>query len=114
MARLRQLTVVWPVLNLEGIVGATSLQELKLSSVPKSIGLGFVERLEGLQRFSLMLGGREELGFAHPRLADLEVMRVRGLAALLPERFPGLSKLRIDDQIRLETLALEGCPGLGG
>jgi hypothetical protein len=66
-----------------------------------------VGRMEGVRSLTVLLGGRtsaEEL--AHPKVIHLEVLRVRGLAAIDLSGFPQLQVLRIEDQLQLRSVEL--------
>lgn len=91
------------------IAGIPRLRKLTLSAYAKSHPLDFVGSLPALKYLTLILGGREEIDLSSESLEMLQVIRVRGLTTLGDlSRFPRLSALRIEDQLRLGRLDLGG------
>lgn len=86
------------------------LRTLTLSGYAKKHGLNFVEGIPALRELTLLLGGRTDLGDLKSKTLEiLQVIRVRGLATMGDlSRLPALSALRIEDQIQLKQLDLNG------
>jgi len=105
--RLEELFLNAHARNIATIGDLTSIRRLSLCRIAKSVSLRFVGRMEGLRSLTVLLGGRnsaEEL--AHPKVNDLEVLRVRGLAEIDLSAFPQLQVLHIADQLQLRSLEL--------
>ena len=100
--------------NISSITGLPRLTALSLSQIKKKHGLGFVSDMQNLTDLTIILGGRVSISEINaPQLARLEVIRVRGLED--PGdlgRFSKLVELQIEDQIRLEQVALGPNPRL--
>ena len=82
------------------------LRNLTLGSISRKQSLAFVSKIQGLRKLRVILGGRNDINeIVHPGIDELEVVRVLGLTSMGDlERFPGLEKIRIEDQIRLEAI----------
>jgi hypothetical protein len=105
LQRLRQLALAGQTADLDALGGCPALARLRLISVGRDVPLGFLNRLASLRSLGLLLGGREHLAGLHlPLLEELEVEQVRGLARLDLTAFPGLRKLMVRDQSRLQEL----------
>jgi len=75
--------------------------------------LAFVGRLHGLSALTLLLGGRNNLEqLAHDGIKHLEVLRVRGMNTIDLALFPKIEDLRVEDQVQLQNLNLDGGPNL--
>ncbi|MGN6819611.1 MAG: hypothetical protein ACTHJR_13165 [Sphingomonas sp.] len=107
---LETLSLVGHTRNIEVITTLPRLTDLFLSGMPKHRDLAFLARLTALRSLRLWFGSRasiEEL--SHPTLIDFEICRVRGLETLGPlDRFPALERLRVEDQLQLESISLGG------
>jgi hypothetical protein len=79
---------------------------LVLRGIGRSVSLGFVSEIPHLASLSVGGGGRVSIAeIEAPELKELRVIRVQGLAELGDlSRFPELTFLVIQDQIRLEGL----------
>lgn len=103
---LESLHVSGHTKGIEAIASSPALASLKLSCISKSTRLSFISAIHNLKRLSILLGGRPSISEVEaPRLQELEVIRVRGLAELDGlGRFPMLRSLAVEDQIRIEQL----------
>ncbi len=113
IARFSQLTELFVQGHTKNIVAISTLPRLKtlrLSGMPKKQELSFVNSIESLRSLTLLLGGRSTIDeIKHPTLEELEVNWVRSLETLgNMGRFPNLRRLRIEDQLQLRVLPLEG------
>jgi hypothetical protein len=113
LARARNLTdlgVAGHTRGLAVIAGLPHLARLSLNAIAKRQDLAFLGDAPALRGLSLILGGRPSLDeFRHPGLTDLSIVRVQGLATLGDlGRFPSLTSLVVEDQIRLASLDLAG------
>jgi hypothetical protein len=99
--------------NIEAVGRLHSIRKLSLSSIAKSQSLAFVGRLHGLTTLTLLLGGRNDLEeLAHGGVKNLEVLRVRGISAIDLALFPKIETFRVEDELQLQKLNLDGCPKL--
>lgn len=107
---LTQLFVQGYTKNIETISVLPILKTLSLSGMPKKQDLSFVNNIRPLRSLKLLLGGRSAFNeVRHATLEELEVHWVRGLETLgNMGRFPSLRRLRIEDQLQLLVLPLEG------
>ena len=125
MKELTELAVSGQETAIDAIGECTKLTSLRLRMIGRGARLSFVARLKKLRALYLALGGRDDLDdLAHPTLSELHVVRVRGLARIAPETFPGLRRLMVEDQAQIEgmefgsgnpkltTLTVAGCKGL--
>lgn len=107
---LSELRLAGQTRNIEAIGALDGLASLRLHSIAKTQGLGFVSSMRGLRDLALLLGGRADIDdVRHDTLEDLHIDWVRGFEHLgsLP-RFPALRRLRIADQARLKAIDLTG------
>jgi hypothetical protein len=83
-----------------------SLEELSLRSLSKKQSLESVSDIPKLEKLDIILGGRPNIDeFSHANLKELNVVRVLGFRSVGDlRRFPALRQLRIEDQIKLESL----------
>jgi hypothetical protein len=99
--------------GIESIAHHDGLRRLFLSSMGNKLSLKFVQTMNGLVSLTLMLGGRVDLSdLAHHGIRHLEVLRVRGIAEIDLALFPGIEKLRVEDQIQLQALNVKRGPNL--
>lgn len=89
-----------------------NLTELRLRSLSKKQPLDILTHIPKLDKLELILGGRSNIDeFSHEKLSDLAIVRVLGFMRIGNlNRFPALQKLRIEDQIKLESIDLENAP----
>jgi hypothetical protein len=105
MKGLRDLFIAGHANGIAAVAGLLKLEKLGLSMQARQVKLAFVNELGALRSLLLILGGRDDIEeVEHPRLTSLEVIRVRGLSKLRPDAFPGLTDLRVEDQLRLDAL----------
>lgn len=90
--------------------GVPRLETLTLSGYAKKHALNFVNGISALKELKLILGGRSDLDdLSSNSLEILQIIRVQGLATMGDlSRFPELSALRIEDQIQLKRVELNG------
>jgi hypothetical protein len=99
--------------NIASLEGITTLKELLLGGMGNKQSLSFVQTMSGLLSLTLILGGRDSVDeLSNPRVRHLEVLRVRGLTDIDLSIFPQLEKLKVEDQLRLQTLNLGKAPHL--
>jgi protein phosphatase 1 regulatory subunit 7 len=99
--------------HIESVGRLHSIKKLSLSCIEKSQSLGFVGRLHGLSALTLLLGGRNNLEqLAHDGIKHLEVLRVRGMNTIDLALFPKIEDFRVEDQVQLQNLNLDGGPNL--
>lgn len=90
-----------------------TVTKLSLSGMGKKQSLSFVRTMSGLLSLTLLLGGRQGLtDLAHTGIKHLEILRVRGITEIDLALFPNIEKLRVEDQIKLQTLNLDSAPHL--
>ena len=96
--------------NITAISHLPKLKTLSLGSIAKRRTLEFVNDIPNLDKLTIVLGGREAIDeIVHPGLGTLEVVRVRALKDLGDlSRFPGLRRLRVEDQLRLRNISFVG------
>lgn len=88
--------------GIESVAESKNLKILTLISMGNKQSLSFVNTLPILRRLTVLLGGRESIAeVSHPSLQALEIIRVKGLQVIDPDRFPALRCLSVDDQIKL-------------
>lgn len=92
------------------IAGLPALRKLTLSAFAKRYDLQFVAAMPSLIDLTLVLGGRQNLDdLASATLETLQVLRVRGVETMGDlARFPALTALRIEDQLQITDLDLNG------
>lgn len=107
---LKTFVVAGHTKNIQSLETSKTIESLWLRSITKKQSLAFVSNMIGLKSLDIMLGGRESINeIAHPKLSELNIVRVRGLKELGDMmRFPKLQQLRIEDQIQLNSLSLKG------
>ncbi|WP_206241237.1 leucine-rich repeat domain-containing protein [Novosphingobium terrae] len=113
LARATSLTQLFIHGHSKGIGAIASLPDLRrltLSAYAKSNGLGFIADLPQLEALTLILGGRATIDdLSSQTLGMLQILRLRGLATLGDlSRFPALTALRVEDQLQLLQLDLNG------
>jgi hypothetical protein len=107
MKELTELAVAGQETAIETIGECRRLKTLRLRMIGRGVRLDFVPRMKRLRSLYLALGGRDDIDeLAHPSLAELAVVRVRGLARVTPGAFPRLERLRVEDQLQIEGLEL--------
>jgi hypothetical protein len=96
--------------GIDAITGLPRLRKLGLGAYAKTHQLDFIAAIPGLKELKLILGGRTDVDdLSNTTVEMLQVLRVRGVATLGDlSRFPALSALRIEDQLRLSRLDLSG------
>jgi hypothetical protein len=96
--------------NITAISHLPKLNTLSLGSIAKRCALEFVNDIPHLQTLTIILGGRENIDeLKHPSLGALEILRVRALSDLGDlSRFPGLRRLRVEDQLQLRSISFVG------
>lgn len=96
--------------GIDAIVSLSRLRKLTLSSFAKKHSPDFISAVRDLRELTLILGGRDDIAdLSSATMEMLQILRVRGLANLGDlSRFPSLSALRIEDQLRLSKLDLSG------
>ncbi len=102
---LETLSIQAHTKNIDAIGHLKNLKNLGLSSIKRK-SLEFVNSIKSLRSLFIILGGRENINeVAGDEIEELEIIRVRGLCELsYLERFRKLKKLRVEDQIRLESI----------
>ncbi len=107
---LEELFVQGHSKGISSVTKIPGLRRLTLSAYAKSHPLDFVASLPSLKNLTLILGGREDIAdLSSASLELLQLIRVRGLATLGDlSRFAELSALRVEDQLQLGCLDLEG------
>lgn len=107
--RLHELYLVGQTRSIETVGSLPNLRRLSLAQIGNKQSLGFLNSLESLRKLTILLGGRENLNeISLQSLEELEVLRVRGVSELNPGAFPGLKRLRVEDQIRLKEISFGG------
>jgi hypothetical protein len=103
---LEELFVQGHSKNIDAISQIDSLNQLVLSSCNAKTSLAFVRHIERLLTLQLILGGRSDIREVESQsLEQLEIVQVKGLHNLNDlSRFVKLSALRVEDQIRIESL----------
>ncbi len=113
MTELASLDVDAQDTSLEAVGQCAALKRLRLRSIRREISVSFVNRIAGLESLTMILGGREDIDeIGHDGLRELEIVRVRGLKRIEPERFGRLERLLVEDQIQLRGLRFERSPSL--
>lgn len=113
LARFKQLTELFVqghTKNIGAISTLPKLETLRLSGIPKKQELSFVTDIKPLKSLTLLLGSRPTIDeIKHATLEELEIDWVRGLESLgNMGRFPALRRLRVENQLQLRVLPLEG------
>jgi hypothetical protein len=105
---LESLRICGHTRGIAAVGSIASLRELALHGIGKQTRLDFLSKAVGLQRLSLLLGGRVSIAEIDVAgLRELEICRVRGLAELGDlSRFRVLETLVVDDQPKVESVAL--------
>jgi len=103
---LAELYVVKHTKNIDSLAKLPALRVLALHCIPKKQSIGFVSKIQSLRRLVVFLGGRANISeIQHPKLEELEIIRVMGFDNLDSlSAFPLLHTLRIEDQLRLESI----------
>jgi len=105
--KLNQLFIVGQSKGIECLQDLPELKILSLGSIPRPQSLDFVSRIGSLEKLTLILGGRNgKLEVGHTGLHELEILRVRGLDAFVPDLFPSMRSLVVEDQIQLSRLEI--------
>ncbi|MGI9271736.1 MAG: hypothetical protein ACR2QT_08180 [Woeseiaceae bacterium] len=96
--------------NIASISQLPKLTRLHLGSIGKRQTLEFVNEISNLEKLTILLGGRENIGeVEHYGLNDLEIIRVRALNDLGDlTRFPNLRRVLVEDQIQLRSISFVG------
>ncbi|MBL0371188.1 hypothetical protein JJB09_04030 [Rhizobium sp. KVB221] len=94
--------------GIHAIEGLPRLRWLTLSAFAKKQRLDFIDAILPLKELTLILGGRDDIDDLSSKSVEiLKIVRVRGLATMGDlSRFPALSTLHIEDQLRLTELGL--------
>lgn len=100
--------------NISAIASLDSLVDITISSMRKKDDLSFLSGMPQLTSLRLMLGGHTTLADITPaNLKNLEIIRIKGLENIGSlGRFEALESFLIEDQIRLERIALGPNPKL--
>ena len=106
---LEELYIVGHTKNIDRLSSLPKLKKLSLGSIGKKQSLQFVNKISSLESLMLLLGGRESFEeVVNPNLKKIEIIRVRGLERLGDlSRFPELSYLQIEDQIKIREVNFE-------
>jgi hypothetical protein len=105
---MENLTLCGHTHHIEALANVGSIRRLALNQIRKNVRLDFIRSMSGLEALSIMLGGRLNLDeVSNERIADLHVIRVRGLEKINLEGFPSLVGLHVEDQLQIKTLGLE-------
>jgi len=111
--RLEDLSLCSQARGIESIAHLDTVKRLFFSGMGKRQPLNFVRTMTGLVSLTMMLGGHQDLkDLAHPGIAYLEVVRVRGLSEIDLELFPKIKKLRFEDQLQISTVNVLNGPHL--
>jgi protein phosphatase 1 regulatory subunit 7 len=104
--KLEYLGIVGHTKNFEVLSSLPKLRELFLSSIGKKQNLNVLNEIKLLESLTLFLGGRESIKeVTNPSLAELIIIRVRGLSDLGDlSRFPRLKCLQVEDQIQIKKI----------
>lgn len=96
--------------GIDGLECVPRLRTLTLSGYAKKHELNFVKGISTLRELKLILGGRADVDdLSSKSLETLQIIRVQGLATMGDlSRLPALSALRIEDQIQLKRVDLNG------
>ncbi len=107
---LRKLFVQGHSNGIGAIMGLPRLGELTLSAFAKKHSLDFVNAVPNLRKLTLIIGGRSDIDeLSNASIEVLQILRVRGLTTLGDlSRLSALSALRVEDQLQLTSLNLEG------
>lgn len=108
--RLSSLSIEGHATHIDTLASLPALTQLQLYRMKNKVALDFVPGIAHLEQLLLQLGGRESIReIEAPQLAQLEVIRVRGLEDLGDlGRFPLLRQLWLEDQIKLTQLDVSG------
>lgn len=103
---IKELYLVGHTKEINTLSKISTLESLTLSSIGKKQELSFLNKMNGLKKLVILLGGRENLGEVElPELQEMQILRVRGLNSLDNlNKFAGLERLVIEDQIKLEKI----------
>ena len=105
MKKLKRLAICGHAKNIQILGQLQGLEDLFLSMIPNTVGLEFVNQLSKLRKLTFILGGRSNINeIKHSGISELEITRVRGFSSFEPADFIGLTTLKIEDQIQLDSL----------
>ncbi|KQS49605.1 hypothetical protein [Sphingomonas sp. Leaf198] len=107
---LRDLFINGHSKGIHAIAGLPRLRKLSLGAYAKTHPLDFVGAIPSLKELTLVLGGRLHIDdMSSTTLEMLQILRVRGLSTLGDlSRFSLLSALRVEDQLQLVEVDLNG------
>ena len=96
--------------GIQAIADLPALRKLTLSAYAKTNRLDCISASRSLAQLTLILGGRPNLDdLASTNLEMLQILRVRGLETLGDlSRLPALTALRVEDQLQIAELDLNG------
>jgi hypothetical protein len=102
---LTQVRVEGQRKHIEAIGDLKSLSNLQLARLPKTVSLGFVNRVAQLEKLSVFLGGRTDVDeVENPHLRALSINRVLGLERLNLHSLPRLETLFVEAEKQLKAL----------
>ncbi|WP_137156295.1 leucine-rich repeat domain-containing protein [Rhizobium sp. FKL33] len=109
-SQLKELFIEGHSKGIEAIATLPHLKELRLRAYAKKHGLAFLKDAPALEELTLILGGRDDIDdLSSKTLTLMQIILVKGLASLGDlSRLPALRALRIEDQIQLKHLDLNG------
>ena len=105
--QIRSLLVEGHTKNIEAIGELKNLETLRLWSIGKKTSLEFVSKIPKLDSIEIVLGGRQNIDeISLPFLREMRISLVRGFNELGDlSRFPKLKHLRIENQIKLQSIS---------
>jgi hypothetical protein len=94
--------------GIDVLQGNRTIRKLSLSQMRRKTSLGFVRSMTGLRSLNVILGGRTGLDeLFNEGVEELWILRVQGLENVDLNGFPGLRKLKIEDQLKIVGIDLE-------
>jgi hypothetical protein len=107
--QIRSLFVEGHTKNIEAVGELKNLETLRLWSIDQKTSLEFVSNISKLNSLEVVLGGRQNIDeISLPFLRSMRIVMVRGFNTLGDlSRFPRLKILRIENQIKLQSITFQ-------